>query len=165
MKKRAVTIIPLLLCSVAALTVIMERAYFFITYNEEKTFALLKKHGVSAADNGHYEDIMLWEHEKMVTKNLYILDIIVPMSPLLGLFGTILGLIDTYFKIALATSAAGRDALISNGIAEALFSTLTGIGIAIPSMFFSGVYHARAEILMKSFALKIKMKGKDEFPP
>lgn len=158
MKKRAITVIPLLLCSVAALAVILERAYFFFTYKEEKYFGLLKVNAGHSARDENLEEEILWEHEKIVTKGLYLLDIIVPMSPLLGLFGTILGLIDTYFKIALTTSAANRDALISNGIAEALFSTLTGLGIAIPSMFFSGIYHARAEMLMKSFALKFKGK-------
>ncbi|AZR72621.1 hypothetical protein BBF96_03995 [Anoxybacter fermentans] len=76
------------------------------------------------------------EHEvHKLEKNLAILDIIASISPLLGLLGTVLGIIDS-FNILSTTAGIAAPAQLSSGIAAALISTAVGLIIAIPAMLF-----------------------------
>ncbi len=150
---------PLLACSVAALAMILERLYFFSAYGEDKFLYLVNQFsnpsGLQESKDVAQERI-LWEHEKIVTRGFSSLDLIVSLSPLLGLFGTILGLVHVYFKLGFSSGNPQRETIMSSGIAEALFTTLAGLAIAIPSLFFIGVFRARAGHLMKSFELRVK---------
>jgi biopolymer transport protein TolQ len=58
------------------------------------------------------------------------------ISPLLGLFGTIWGLVDSFVKIGQMQSA--DIATVAPGIAEALITTLAGLMVAIPALV---MYH------------------------
>ena len=78
-----------------------------------------------------------------VQHRLWILDTIVTAAPLLGLLGTILGIIDT-FK-ALAVSGVSDPGAVSQGIGTALYATALGIGIAVVGMFFFNLYQERIE--------------------
>ncbi len=68
-------------------------------------------------------------------KNLMVLDVIASVSPLLGLLGTVLGIIDS-FDILHLTGGVASPAQLSSGIARALLTTATGLFIAIPTMVF-----------------------------
>ena len=61
---------------------------------------------------------------------LPILDTTTTISPLLGLLGTILGMVGTFNAIASQQSKSGGDAVLS-GVGEALYATATGISIAV----------------------------------
>ena len=54
------------------------------------------------------------------------------VGPLLGLMGTVLGMIQTFNVIA-ASDALGRAGLLAGGIAKALLNTAGGLGVAIPA--------------------------------
>ena len=56
------------------------------------------------------------------------------VSPLIGLFGTVWGLIHAFINISQEKSA--DIAVIAPGIAEALFTTLAGLFVAIPALVF-----------------------------
>jgi biopolymer transport protein ExbB len=55
------------------------------------------------------------------------------VGPLLGLMGTVLGMIQTFNVIA-ASDALGRAELLAGGIAKALLNTAGGLGVAIPCL-------------------------------
>ncbi|KAF3996583.1 MotA/TolQ/ExbB proton channel family protein [Glaciimonas immobilis] len=78
-----------------------------------------------------------------IQHRLWILDTIVTAAPLLGLLGTILGIIDT-FK-ALAVSGVSDPGQVSQGIGTALYATALGIGIAVVGMFFFNMFQERIE--------------------
>jgi len=63
-------------------------------------------------------------------KNLGLLASIVSVAPILGLLGTVLGLMDIFNVIS--GGGIGDASLLSSGIAQALISTVTGLSIAIP---------------------------------
>src|SRR3990172_3974925 len=109
MQKGGVTMWPLLICSVAALTLILERIYFFLTYKEEKFFLLVDKMLPFHKNPQILKENILWEHKKIVTKGFSSLSLIVSLSPLLGLFGTILGLVHVYFKLGFSTANPHRE--------------------------------------------------------
>jgi len=54
------------------------------------------------------------------------------VGPLLGLMGTVLGMIDTFNQISIA-DAQGRPELLAGGIAKALLNTAGGLAVAIPA--------------------------------
>ncbi len=66
-------------------------------------------------------------------RRMSILDTIVTISPLLGLLGTVTGIIKS-FNVMAALDGIDAPAALSVGIAEALITTATGLLIAIPTM-------------------------------
>ncbi len=72
---------------------------------------------------------------KKMEKHLSVLDVIAMIAPLLGLLGTVLGIIDS-FNILGASVGTAAPAQISSGIAAALISTAVGLIIAIPTAIF-----------------------------
>jgi biopolymer transport protein ExbB/TolQ len=53
------------------------------------------------------------------------------MSPFIGLFGTVVGIIQAFHQLALGQAAAGAS-LVAAGIAEALVATAAGLMVAVP---------------------------------
>ncbi len=87
---------------------------------------------------------------------LDILGTITAISPLLGLLGTVLGMIHIF--TAITAHGVGDPNLMAGGIAEALIATVAGLSIAIPSMFFYRYFHARVDdlvITMEQEAFKL----------
>jgi biopolymer transport protein ExbB len=75
---------------------------------------------------------------------LWILDTIITMSPLLGLLGTILGIIDAFHSLA-SGNAAADPAAVSRGIGTALYATGFGIFIALYAMMFFNYFNNKVE--------------------
>lgn len=90
---------------------------------------------------------------RKMEKHLQILDVIAMIAPLLGLLGTVLGIISS-FNILGATAGVGDPTQISAGIAAALISTAIGLIIAIPTAifysYFSNIVERRAHKLNES---------------
>ncbi len=76
-------------------------------------------------------------------RNLWILDTIVTAAPLLGLLGTILGIIETF--TTLATSGVSDPKGVSAGIGTALLATALGIAIALFGLAFLNHFHDRVD--------------------
>lgn len=70
---------------------------------------------------------------------------IAALSPLLGLLGTVLGMIEVFNVIALQGS--GEPAALAHGISMALITTATGLVVAIPSLFFHRWFTRRIDEL------------------
>lgn len=84
------------------------------------------------------------------------------VSPLLGLLGTVTGIIKVFD--AVATGGLGDPSMLSAGISEALITTVTGLCIAIPSLVAYKYLLARADrfvIQMEETSIKMTdlMKG------
>lgn len=81
-------------------------------------------------------------------KNARPLGIIADVSPLLGLMGTVLGMIKA-FEVVARTGALGRAELLAEGIAEALLTTAFGLSVAVPAMIFYHFFRGRADGLLR----------------
>ncbi len=66
-------------------------------------------------------------------KNLALLSTIASVAPLIGLFGTITGLIKVFSSFAMADPEVAMP-LLSKGISEALVAAATGLAVAIPAL-------------------------------
>jgi biopolymer transport protein ExbB len=67
--------------------------------------------------------------QPVLHRRMVVLDTVITLAPLLGLLGTVLGMIDS-FKI-ISVSGTSHPAGITGGVAEALIATATGLAIAI----------------------------------
>ena len=82
---------------------------------------------------------------------------IATVSTLLGLFGTIVGMIEI-FGSQNPMTGGGNPAALAHGISVALYNTLFGIGVAIPAVIFYRHFRNRVDILvveMESQAIKL----------
>lgn len=72
------------------------------------------------------------------------LELIAMISPLLGLLGTVLGMIQSFQELELAQGSANA-AVLAGGIWEALLTTAAGLLVAIPAAVGAALLTARAE--------------------
>lgn len=165
---------PLLACSVLALTVIIERAFFWLREDMRRNGALVdsvlelcrlgdweevrkvvqgsRDYVVRILVNGilHREFSMgrametaAGDEIQRMRRYLIVLDTMITIAPLLGIFGTVTGII-TSFEL-LGTSGIQNPQAVTAGIAQALITTAAGLAIAIPSVFAYNHFNARAE--------------------
>jgi biopolymer transport protein ExbB len=79
----------------------------------------------------------------ILKKRLGILDTIVTLAPLLGLLGTVVGMISS-FDI-MSEAGMGQPHAVTGGVAEALIATATGLLIAILTLLSYNYFTTRAE--------------------
>jgi biopolymer transport protein ExbB len=91
-------------------------------------------------------DAMAIEQRTKLEKNLSILGTLGNISPLIGLFGTVIGIIRAFHSLSVSGSAG--PSVISAGIAEALMTTAAGLVVAVPAVIFYNYYLRRVETVM-----------------
>lgn len=161
--------IPIAICSLFALTVIIERAF---TLRRGNVIPPTFLSGVRSVLDGDYDDrtaavefcrndgspvacifeagikrlgepiALLEKHiqetgERVVVrlhKYVRLLSVIAAVSPLLGLLGTIFGMIKAFHTVAVSGEALGKAELLAKGIYEAMITTAAGLLVAIPAL-------------------------------
>ncbi len=175
--------IPIILCSIFALAIILERVISIYQsridtskFMDEITAALKRnrisdaleiceqtqgpiaqilKAGISRHDRSRQEireaieDAGLHEVPKL-ERNLSALATIAHISPLLGLLGTVTGMVSTFQIIQQRTQAMSPvdPSILSKGIWEALITTVAGLIVAIPSFVAYNYLVAKVENLV-----------------
>ena len=79
-------------------------------------------------------------------RGLGVIGTVASIAPLLGLLGTVTGMIRVFREISLSGPGQGQE--LSSGIAEALFTTAFGLAVAIPSLILYNILASRAERLV-----------------
>src|SRR5437763_14248779 len=79
-------------------------------------------------------------------RGLVILEVIVGIAPLIGLIGTVSGLIHVFASLGLSAGAADAKR-IALGISEALTCTIFGLGIAVPSLVGFVYFSKKVEVM------------------
>ena len=100
----------------------------------------------------------------ILERHLVWLQTIAQAAPLLGLLGTVLGMIKVFAAISL--SGIGDPQALSEGISEALLTTAVGLGIGIPTLIAYNLLLARSEALVteiESYAshLVTRLRGEE----
>ena len=155
--------IGLLISSVMALTIIVDRFIYFTRIKSsdeslsQKIISLIKDNEIKAAialcetsksplsniitaglkNTKISKELMQSQANKELPKLerfIVALSTISTVAPLLGLLGTILGMIQSFAVIS--TVGSGRPTALASGIANALLTTAAGLIIAIPSVVF-----------------------------
>jgi biopolymer transport protein ExbB len=170
---------PILLVSVAALAVCLERAYALrhdniidsgfttevrrlsskgdmdralkICGENPSAMARILKAGLNRASHGILEIERAIEaagarEATLLETNLRGLGVMANMAPLLGLLGTVTGMINAFNVISEA--GTGNPHLVASGIAEALITTAAGLIIGIPALAMYHYYRSRVDRLV-----------------
>ena len=171
--------VPILLCSVAAMAIIVERlwslqrervvpadlaarAWEWVrtgTLTEERIQALREGSPfgrilAAVLASRHLDREMMKEYIEEVGRHvaheldryLGALGTIAAISPLLGLLGTVIGMIKVFAVIT--AQGVGEPRVLAGGISEALVTTAAGLTVAIPSLLFHRVLRGRVEELV-----------------
>ncbi|MEA3468515.1 MAG: MotA/TolQ/ExbB proton channel family protein [Thermodesulfobacteriota bacterium] len=180
---------PLLLCSLAVLTVIIERILFWVsleqsrnrplmdeilTHAEKGNWNLIREKTADCQDHivrllvtgivhRDYDMGIAMEAEadqtvQRMNRYMPVLDTMITVTPLLGIFGTVLGIIAS-FKV-LGTSGIADPKLVTSGIAQALITTATGLGIAIIAVIPYNYFNSRinrAIHVMEKYATSLEV--------
>ena len=179
LEKGGIMIIPLMLASLAALTIIIERALFlrrkkiirpevlsFIRHidNLEELENSLKE--IKKESGPFYNIIRIALRKRDYPRDeikeaivdqgrqeaskmelgLVVLETIAGIAPLMGLMGTVLGMIKVFQKIS--EVGLGQTKAFSAGISEALITTVVGPAIAIPLLIVYNYFTHRVEELI-----------------
>ncbi|OVE73882.1 hypothetical protein BVX94_02505 [bacterium B17] len=153
---------PLLLCSLVSITIALERILFWWGERHsheaelvEKVFSLTERgeygqamevdgyssalvrvlvKGLAERDHGLSEAMQI-EAENQIDRmkqGLAVLDTIVTMAPLLGILGTVLGIIESFDL--LGARGIEDPKAVTGGIAQALITTAAGLSVAIVTL-------------------------------
>lgn len=181
--------LPILLCSIIAFAIIVER--FWSLQRKRTAPRNLVNQIWQWARDGHLDTRRIQElrrnsplgrilaaglvnrrHDREVMKEsveevgrhvahelerfLNTLGTIASISPLLGLLGTVLGMIKVFTVIT--TQGVGDASILASGIAEALITTAAGLMVAIPTLLFYRYFRGRVDelvVTMEQEALKL----------
>lgn len=172
--KGGIVMYVLVLCSLAVVTIAIERGSYFHKVDAgrafaEKFYTLLKANRTVAAmelvktTSGDLPELLLSAQalrpEKIgayfemqsgiilakMRKYLYYLSVIVTMAPLLGLLGTISGMISSFSVFNLDAGQAGA---ITGGVGEALIATAMGLCVAILSLTVHAYFSQRIDAIV-----------------
>ena len=134
---------PILFCSVIALAITIYKTVMFKTLLLQLEWSLSKlleskpeqiQEMLSALVNGAEEkeiSLIGGRELRSLEKGVGVLSLIAAIAPLLGLTGTVLGMIECFRMIAIQNGATNV-AYLAGGIWEALITTATGLLVAIP---------------------------------
>ena len=191
--KGGIVMYPILLCSIVSVAILFERLFALrksrIISNGDLLMHLAEKHSwnelretakrgddlfsrviyMTLSDpSSESETAKITEiYAKKVTEEIYshtsIPGVMATLSPLLGLLGTVLGMIRIFNKF---TEAGGNPMILAGGIWEALITTAAGLTVAIPSLIIYRflTYTAEKSVSELEFALEkfIVFKGQKE---
>ena len=93
----------------------------------------------------HLDEQMLKERPK-INRNIAFIKIISMVAPLLGLLGTVTGMIITFQAITLF--GTGDPKAMAGGISQALMTTVLGLVVAIPTVLLHSIVHSRAQSIL-----------------
>ena len=96
------------------------------------------------------------ELESLLTRKLILVRTLTGVLPLMGLLGTVDGMIDNF---SVLSDNLGVSALFSHGIAQALLTTLAGLVTGLSGLYFSHSLQKRANLLTLDLAEKLVVKG------
>lgn len=87
-------------------------------------------------------DAAFYEYEREIGKFSVLVRVVILISPLLGLLGTVIGMIETFDSLATMTlfSQSGG---IAGGISQALFTTQMGLTVAIPGLLAHSILNRK----------------------
>ena len=90
----------------------------------------------------HFKEVRA-EYLPVIDRRIHFLSILITTGPLLGLLGTVTGMIQVFQQITVF--GAGDPTIMAGGISSALMTTVLGIVVAIPTIFMHTVVKSRAD--------------------
>ncbi|MGH2571778.1 MAG: MotA/TolQ/ExbB proton channel family protein [bacterium] len=128
-------------------TLVIERFWYFARVLPGETRAALE-HWAAREDRVSWSarqirHAMISRLNGAMNTNLILLRVLVPLSPLLGLIGTVSGMLEVFDSMAIRGSADARS--MASGVSEAMICTMTGLAVSITGLYPAYYFSARAK--------------------
>jgi biopolymer transport protein ExbB len=131
----------ILLCGVVMWTLVVERLWYFsrmLPREVQETLDVWNaRHDRYSWSARQIRRAMISRLNAGMTANMPLLRVLVPLAPLLGLIGTVSGMLEVFESMALRGSADAR--AMANGVSHAMICTLSGLAVSITGLY--PVYH------------------------
>ena len=75
------------------------------------------------------------------------------LAPMIGLLGTVVGIIRAFAKLGSGDASVSRDILLASGVSEALVATATGLILGITAMAFYALFRNRVQSLISDLEI------------
>lgn len=133
------------LAGVLLWTLVLERYWYFSQVLPEQTQATLDAWN-SSADHSSWSarqirKMKISRLNASMSSNLPLMRVLVPLSPLLGLIGTVSGMMEVFDSMALRGSADART--MASGVSHAMICTMTGLAVSISGLFPVHYFNSR----------------------
>jgi len=142
------------LCGVLLWTLIIERYWYFTQVLPDESKQALEKwnsrrdHQSWSARN--IRQMMISRLNAAMSANLPLMRVLVPLSPLLGLIGTVSGMLEVFESMALRGSADART--MASGVSHAMICTMSGLAVSITGLFPVHYFQSRVKRETESLA-------------
>ena len=100
----------------------------------------------------HIEEAVMWQLPK-IDKHVWVLDTAVTLAPLMGLLGTIVGMVHAFDVLGTSGTGGAATKMVTGGIAEALVATGAGLLIAIIAVLFLNHFNKRVRLALHQMDL------------
>jgi biopolymer transport protein ExbB len=100
----------------------------------------------------HIDEAIMWQLPK-IDRLIWVLDTSVTLAPLMGLLGTIIGMVHAFDILGTAGSSGAATQMVTGGIAEALVATGAGLFIAILAVLFLNHFNKRVRLAVHQMDL------------
>ncbi len=107
--------------------------------------AMSPAHGDRAAA-AEASEVRAREEVVAMEKGIAMLEVVITIAPLLGLLGTVSGLVGVFGNLD-ASPGADQHGEVARGIAEALYTTIAGISVAVPAVIAHSYFSKKVERL------------------
>jgi len=145
------------LCCILLWTLVLERTWYFTRVLPREANRSLDqwraredKHSWCARQ---IREAMISRLHAGMTSNFRVMKTLVPLAPLLGLIGTVSGMLEVFDSMALRGSADART--MATGVSKAMICTLTGLSTSIsglyPVYYFESRARRQSELLADAF--------------
>ena len=133
-------------CGVLMWALILERWYYFSRVLPKQA-ATLQDEWLARKDRTSWcarqiRTGMISRLNTAMTTGFPVMQVLVPMSPLLGLIGTVSGMLEVFDSMALRGSADARS--MASGVSEAMICTMTGLAVSITGLWPVHYFRTRA---------------------
>jgi biopolymer transport protein ExbB len=137
-------------------TIVIERYWYFRKTLPEETLRMLqgwqaRKDRLSWTSH-QIRKAMISRLNAAMSANLIVLRVLVPLCPLLGLLGTVSGMLNVFDSMAARGSADARS--MATGVSEAMLCTLSGLAVSITGLY--PVYYFRRRVRLETELLADK---------
>jgi len=134
------------LCGVVLWTLALERFWYFTRVLPGQAEELLAEWR-ARSDHGSWcarsiRQAMISRLNSAMTSGMPLLRTLVPLAPLLGLIGTVSGMLEVFDAMALRGSADAR--AMASGVSHAMICTLTGLAVSITGLYPVFYFQSRA---------------------
>jgi biopolymer transport protein ExbB len=100
----------------------------------------------------HIEEAIMWQLPR-IDKHVWVLDTAVTLAPLMGLLGTIVGMVHAFDILGTSGTGGAATKMVTGGIAEALVATGAGLLIAIIAVLFLNHFNKRIRLALHQMDL------------